>query len=81
MSIIKEITNEKFCQYFSESSGTIIFPITCIVNYYSLQTKSLTDWKVVSVIWWVSEKFWLNWKFKLNITDGITDRMIKNINI
>jgi len=29
----------------------------------------------------ISENFWLNWKFKLIITYGITDKMIKNINI
>jgi hypothetical protein len=29
----------------------------------------------------VSKIFWLNWKFKLNIIDGITNGMIKNINI
>jgi len=29
----------------------------------------------------VSGNFWLNWKFKLIITYGITDGMIKNINI
>ena len=45
----------------------------CIINYYSLQTKSLTNWKVIGVIWRVSENFWVNWKFKLNITDEITD--------
>jgi hypothetical protein len=27
----------------------------------------------------VSEIFLLNWKFKLNITDGITEVMVKNI--
>jgi len=39
------------------------------------------NWKVISDIWEVFENFWFNWKFKLNITDGITDEMIKNINI
>jgi hypothetical protein len=39
------------------------------------------NWKVISDIWEVSEKFLFNWKLKLNITDGITDEMIKNINI
>jgi hypothetical protein len=43
--------------------------------------ESPTDWKVVGDIWWFLKFFWLNWKFKLNITDGITDEMIKNINI
>jgi hypothetical protein len=39
------------------------------------------NWKVISDIWEVSENFLFNWKLKLNITDGITDEMIKNINI
>jgi hypothetical protein len=45
----------------------------CIINYCYLQTKSLTNWKVIGVIWRVSENFWVNWKFKLNITYEITD--------
>ena len=43
--------------------------------------KSMTDWKAVNNIWGVSENFWLNLKFKLNIIDRITDGRIKNINI
>jgi len=45
----------------------------CTVNCCSLQTKSLTDWKVVGVIWWFSEKIQLIKIFHLNITEGITD--------
>jgi len=73
MSITKRITNGIFLRYFLESSGTVHFP-NCTVNYCSLQTKSPTDWKVVGVIWLFSEKFKLNKKIKLNITDRITDR-------
>jgi hypothetical protein len=47
----------------------------CTVNYYYLQIKSLTDWKVIGVICQFSKKVWLNYNFKLNITDGITDRL------
>jgi hypothetical protein len=45
------------------------------VNYCSLQMKSSTDWKVVDAI---LEGFWiflLNWIFKLNISDKITNRL------
>jgi hypothetical protein len=32
MSITKRITNEKFRQYFSESSGTVHFPIALLIT-------------------------------------------------
>jgi hypothetical protein len=46
-----------------------------IVNYCSLQMKAPTDWKVIGAIRRVFEFFLLNWIFKLNITDKITDRL------
>jgi len=51
MSIIKGITDGIFRRYFPESSRTVHFPIA--------RTKSPTDWKVISVIWWFSEKIQL----------------------
>jgi hypothetical protein len=35
------------------------------------------EWKIVGNVLAVSEKILRNWKFKLNITDGITDGIIK----
>jgi hypothetical protein len=58
MSITKGITYRKFHQYFPESSKTVHF-FNCTVNCCSLRTKSPTDWKVIGVIWWFSEKIQL----------------------
>jgi hypothetical protein len=38
-------------------------------------------WKVIGDILMIFFKKILNWKFKLNIIDEITDGMVKNINI
>ena len=79
MLITKEITDGTFRRYFSESSGTIHFPIVLLITV--LYRKN--HWWIENHLWYltVSENFWLNSKFKINIIDGITDRMIKNINI
>jgi hypothetical protein len=39
--------------------------------------ESPTDWKIIGNFLAVSEKNLQNWKFKLNIIDGITDEIIK----
>jgi len=49
----------KILSIFSRELWNYSLP-NCTVNYCFLQTKSQTDWKVVSVIWWFSEKFRLN---------------------
>jgi len=62
-----------------QSSRTIHFPIVLLITV--LYRKN--HWWIENHLWYltVSENFWLNSKFKINIIDGITDRMIKNINI
>jgi hypothetical protein len=71
ISITKGITNRKFHRYFLESSKIVHFQIALLITVLYRQN----HWRVevISVIWRISKKFWLNWKFKLNITYGITD--------
>jgi len=48
MSITKEITNEKFCQYFPESSGTIHFPIALLITVFYKQNHKRIEKSSVS---------------------------------
>ena len=80
MSIIKRITNEKFRQYFPESFETVHFLIALLITVLYRQNHRWIE-KSSVLFGGFLKKFWLNWKFKLNIIDGITDWMIKNINI
>ena len=79
MLITKRITDGTIRRYFSESSGTIHFPIALLITVLYRKNHR----RIENCQWYlaVSENFWLNSNFKLNITDGITGRMIKNINI
>ena len=68
-----------FRWYFLESSRTVHFSIALLIT--------LLTYKITNIMkshqWYLAvlKKFWLNWNFKLNITNKITDEKIKNINI
>jgi hypothetical protein len=71
MLITKEITNRTFRRYFIESSGSIHFSIILLITVLYRQNHRRIEKSLV--IFGVSKIFLLNSKFKLNITDGITD--------
>jgi hypothetical protein len=67
MSITKGITNEKFCRYFSESSGTVHFLITLLITVLYRQNHRRIEKSSM-----LFDNF-LRFFIKLNITDKITD--------
>jgi hypothetical protein len=79
MSITKGITNKKFCQiesrwYYLAVFWKILIKLKFEIKYYRRNHRWIEKSSVIFDGLW---KFFI----KLNITDGITNRMVKNINI